>query len=92
MAEVIVEADLTGVDGFPTGEKLRHHEDQVVRYSPVKEAVVVHVPATELLTRLPLVRVFFFLYVLLCLWCIGAFCIGPFLNQSAFGLIFCLFF
>jgi hypothetical protein len=92
MAEVTVEMDLTGVDGFPVGEELRHHEDLVARYGPVKEAVAAHVPTAEVLARLPLVRVFFFLYVLLCLWRIGAFCIRSFLNQSAFGLIFHLYF
>jgi hypothetical protein len=53
MAEVSVEADLTGVSGFPTGEELRHHEDLVACYGPVREAVATHVPAVEVLARLP---------------------------------------
>jgi hypothetical protein len=60
MAEVTVEADLTGVNGFPAGEELCHHEDLVARYGPTKEAVAAHVPIVEVLVRLPLVRVFFF--------------------------------
>jgi hypothetical protein len=47
MAEVSVEADLTGVSGFPTGEELRHHEDLVARYGPAREAVAAYVPTTE---------------------------------------------
>jgi hypothetical protein len=39
MAGVSVEADLTGVSGFPAGEELHHHEDLVVRYGPAREAV-----------------------------------------------------
>jgi hypothetical protein len=58
MAEVTVEADLTGVDGFPAGEELRHHEDLVACYGPAREVVVAHVPITEVLARLPLIRVF----------------------------------
>jgi hypothetical protein len=46
MAKVSVEADLTGVSGFPTGEELRYHEDLVACYGPVREAVAAHVPAT----------------------------------------------
>jgi hypothetical protein len=92
MEEVTVEADLTRVDGFPAGEELRHHEDLEARYGPAKEVVAAHVPAMEVLVRLPLVRVFFFIYVLLVLLRIDAFYIGPFLNQSAFGLIFHLYF
>jgi hypothetical protein len=45
MAEVSVEADLTGVRGFPTGEELRYHKDMVARYGPAREAVAAHVPA-----------------------------------------------
>jgi hypothetical protein len=75
MAEVSVEADLTEVDGFPAGEELHRHEDLVACYGRVREAVATHVPAVEVLARLPLVRVF--LYVLLCLWRINAFCIKP---------------
>jgi hypothetical protein len=63
MVEVLVEADLTGVNGFPAGEELRHHEDLVERYGPVREAVAAHVPAAEVLARLPLIR---FFCVLLC--------------------------
>jgi hypothetical protein len=59
MAEVSVEADLTRVSGFPTGEELRYHEDLVARYGPVGEAVAAHVPAAQVLARLPLIRVFF---------------------------------
>jgi hypothetical protein len=58
MAEATVEVDLTRVDGFLMGEDLRHHEDLVMRYGLVREAVVAHVPAAEVLVRLPLVRVF----------------------------------
>jgi hypothetical protein len=76
MAEVTVEADLTRVDSFLAGEELRHHEDLVERYGPAREAVATHVPTTEVLARLPLIRVFSF-DVLLCLWRIDAFCIGP---------------
>jgi hypothetical protein len=53
IAEVSVEADLTGVSSFPTGEELRYHEDLVARYGPVREAVAAHVPAAEVLARLP---------------------------------------
>jgi hypothetical protein len=53
MAEVSVEADLTGVDGFPAGEELHHHEVLVARYDPAREAVATHVPAAEVLARLP---------------------------------------
>jgi hypothetical protein len=58
MAEVTVEADLTRVDGFPTGEELCHHEDLVACYDPAREAVTAHVPTTKVLARLPLIRVF----------------------------------
>jgi 2-methylaconitate cis-trans-isomerase PrpF len=53
MAEVSVEADLTGVNGFPARDELRHHEDLVARYGPAREAVAAHVPAVEVLARLP---------------------------------------
>jgi hypothetical protein len=53
MAEVSVEADLTGVNGFPTGEELHRHEDLVAHYGLAREAVAVHVPTTEVLVRLP---------------------------------------
>jgi hypothetical protein len=53
MAEVSVEADLMGVNGFPAGEELRYHEDLVVRYGPARKAVAAHVPATHVLARLP---------------------------------------
>jgi hypothetical protein len=58
VAEVSVEANLTRVDGFPAKEELHHHEGLVARYGPVREAVAAHVPATEVLARLPLIRVF----------------------------------
>jgi hypothetical protein len=58
MAEVTVEPDLTGVDGFPAGEELCHHEDLVVCYGSAREAVTAHVPTTKVLARLPLIRVF----------------------------------
>jgi hypothetical protein len=58
MAAVSVEADLIGVDGFPAGEELHRHEDLVAHYGPAREAVAAHVPATEVLARLPLIRVF----------------------------------
>jgi hypothetical protein len=58
MAEVTVQADLTGVIGFPAGEKLRHHEDLVTCYDPAREAMAAHVPPAEVLVRLPLIRVF----------------------------------
>jgi hypothetical protein len=69
MAEVSVEADLTGVSGFPAREELRYHEDLVARYDPAREAVATHVSAAQVLARLPLIRV----CVLLCLWCTDAF-------------------
>jgi hypothetical protein len=53
MAEVLVEADPTEVSGFPAGEELRHYEDLVARYGPAREAVASHVPAAQVLTRLP---------------------------------------
>jgi hypothetical protein len=53
MAEVSVEADLTGVDGFPAGEELHRPEGLVVRYILAREAVAAHVPAAEVLARLP---------------------------------------
>jgi hypothetical protein len=40
------------------GEELRHHEDLVTRYGPAREVVATHVPAAEVLARLPLIRVF----------------------------------
>jgi hypothetical protein len=52
MAKVMVEADLTGVNGFPTGEELCHHKDLVARYGPAREVVAAHVPAVEVLARL----------------------------------------
>jgi hypothetical protein len=58
MTEVMVEANLTRVSGFPIGEELCHHEDLVARYGPAREAVAAHVPAAEVLARLPLIRVF----------------------------------
>jgi hypothetical protein len=53
MAEVSVEADLTGVNSFPAGEELHRHEDLVACYSLAREAVAAHVPTTEVLVRLP---------------------------------------
>jgi hypothetical protein len=53
MAEVSVEANLTGVSDFPAGEELHHHEDLVVRYGPAMEAVAAYVPAADVLARLP---------------------------------------
>jgi hypothetical protein len=53
MAEVTVEVDLTGVNGFLAGEELCHHEDLVARYGLVNKAVAAHVPTTEVLARLP---------------------------------------
>jgi hypothetical protein len=53
MAEVSVEANLTRVSGFPAGEELHHHEDLVVRYGPVREAVAAYVPTVDVLARLP---------------------------------------
>jgi 2-methylaconitate cis-trans-isomerase PrpF len=53
MAEVSVEADLTGVNGFPMREDLHRHEDLVARYGLAREAVAAHVPAAEVLARLP---------------------------------------
>jgi hypothetical protein len=58
MAEVSVEADLTRVNGFLAGEELRYHEDLIACYGPTREAVSAHVPAMEVLARLPLIRVF----------------------------------
>jgi hypothetical protein len=69
MAKVMVEADLTRVDGFPTREELCHHEDPVACYGPAKEAVAAHVPAAKVLARLSLVRVFFFLFFMFCFAC-----------------------
>jgi hypothetical protein len=43
MAEVSLEVDLTGVEGFPVGEELERHEDLVARYGPTREAVPTHV-------------------------------------------------
>jgi hypothetical protein len=79
MVEVTVEADLTGVDGFPAGEELHCHEDLVARYGPAREAVATHIPTAEVLARLPSLG-FFLFYVLLCLWRIVAFCIEPLMN------------
>jgi hypothetical protein len=53
MEEVLVEADLTEVSGFPTGEELRHHEDLVACYGPAREAVAAHVRVAQVLARLP---------------------------------------
>jgi hypothetical protein len=64
MVKVSVEANLTGVDGFPAGEKLHRHEDLVARYGPAREAVAAHVPVAEVLTRLPLIRVFYLCFAL----------------------------
>jgi hypothetical protein len=41
MAELSVGANLTEVDGFPTEEPLRVHEDLVARYGSAKEAMAV---------------------------------------------------
>jgi hypothetical protein len=87
MAEVMVEADLTGVSGFPAGEELRHHEDLVAHYGPAREAVAAHVPATEVLARLPLIRVFSY-FALLVAHRRLLFCNGPLMmNQSVFSFI-----
>jgi hypothetical protein len=64
-AEVSVEVDLTGVNGFPTGEELHRHEDLVACYVPAREAVSTHVPVAEVLVRLPLIRVFSLCFALL---------------------------
>jgi hypothetical protein len=53
MVEVSVEANLTGVNGFPTGEELCYHEDLVARYGPARKVVAAHVPTVEVLARLP---------------------------------------
>jgi hypothetical protein len=53
MVEVSVEADLTGVEGFPTAEELHRHDGLVAHYGPAREAVATHVPAVEVLARLP---------------------------------------
>jgi hypothetical protein len=53
MAEVSVEVDLTGVDGFPAAEELHRHDGLVAHYGPAREAVATHVPAVEVLARLP---------------------------------------
>jgi hypothetical protein len=45
MAELLVGADHTGVEGFPAKEPLRHHEDLVARYNSAKEVVAALVPA-----------------------------------------------
>jgi hypothetical protein len=79
MVEVSVEADLTRINSFPVEEELRHHEDLVACYSPMREAVAGHVPVAEVLARLPLIRVF----SVFCFAC-GAsapflFCNGPFM-------------
>jgi hypothetical protein len=58
MTKVSVEADLTEVSGFLAGEELRCHEDLIARYGPAREMVAAHVPAAEVLARLPLIRVF----------------------------------
>jgi hypothetical protein len=58
MAEVSVKVDLTGVSGFPAGEELCYHEDVIACCGPAREAVAAHVPAAEVLVRLPLIRVF----------------------------------
>jgi hypothetical protein len=47
-----VEANLTGVDGFPTGEELHRHEGLEACYGPAREAVAAHVPAAKVLARL----------------------------------------
>jgi hypothetical protein len=44
MAELSVGPDLTGVEGFPTEEPLRHHKDLVARYGMAKEVVATLVP------------------------------------------------
>jgi hypothetical protein len=66
MAEVTVDADLTGVDGFPAGEELHRHEDLVARYGPTREAVAAHVPTVEVLARLPSLGFFFFMFCFAC--------------------------
>jgi hypothetical protein len=53
MAEVAVGADLIEVDGFPTEEPLRLHEDLVACYGPAKEAVAALVPAQQILAEHP---------------------------------------
>jgi hypothetical protein len=53
MAELSVGADLTGIEGFPTEELLRLHEDLVARYGPANEAVATLVPAQRILVELP---------------------------------------
>jgi hypothetical protein len=53
MIEVMMEVDLTRVDGFPTEEELHHNEELVTRYGPAREAVATHVLAVEVLGRLP---------------------------------------
>jgi hypothetical protein len=53
MAELLVGADLTEVDGFPALESLRLLEDLVDRYGLAKEAVATLVPAQQILAELP---------------------------------------
>jgi hypothetical protein len=53
MVELVVGADLTEVDRFPTEEPLRLHEDLVARYGPAKEAVAALGPAQQILAKLP---------------------------------------
>jgi hypothetical protein len=53
MAELVVGADLIEVDGFPTEEPLRLHEDLAARYGLAKEAVATLVPIQQILAELP---------------------------------------
>jgi hypothetical protein len=53
IAEVSVEVNLTGVDGFPAGEELHRHEGLEACYGLAREAVAAHVPAAKVLARLP---------------------------------------
>jgi hypothetical protein len=48
-----VEANLTGVSGFPAGVELRYHENLVARFGLAREAVAAYVPAVQVLARLP---------------------------------------
>jgi hypothetical protein len=76
MAKVLVEVDLTRVDGFPVGEELHRHEGLV---RPSKGGGGRPCSCCRGAGEAP-PSLGFFLYILLCPLHIGALCIGPLMN------------
>jgi hypothetical protein len=72
-----MEADLTEVSGFPTGEELHYHEDLVACYGPAREAVAAQVPTMQGVGEAPS-SLGFLCFALLVVHQHLLFCNGPF--------------